>query len=79
MLSEEIKLLNGEAGSVFVGGFSMGCAIAIKAFLTLPKDDGILGGVFVSSGILAAEIDWASLDLIRKKMTPIAICHGEDD
>jgi hypothetical protein len=41
----------------------MGCAIALKAFLTLSPEYGALGGIFVSGGILAAEIDWKDVDV----------------
>ena len=57
----------------------MGCAIALKAFLTLPADRGALGGVFISGGIFCAEIDWKSIDLTLKRKTDICIYHGEED
>jgi predicted esterase len=58
LLKQEIEII-GDASKVFIGGYSMGTTIALTAFLQLSSEYGHLGGIFCTSGLLCAEIDWS--------------------
>lgn len=50
LINEEIRVLNGRAGSVFIGGFGQGCAASLISMLLWEGDT--LGGWFGLSGWL---------------------------
>lgn len=64
--------------SVFIGGFSQGCAISVATFLLY--QGGRLGGCVGLSGCHSAVIDYANeVDLPLKRQTKMFLYHGEDD
>jgi predicted esterase len=68
----------GDSKRVFIGGFSIGCTIALSVYLSMRPEE-VLGGVFCYSGIFAADPDWSKIDISVKKQTPIRIYHLECD
>ncbi|EAR82795.2 phospholipase/carboxylesterase family protein (macronuclear) [Tetrahymena thermophila SB210] len=72
VLNEEIAKLNGDSKKVFLGGFSQGGCMTLRAGLTFDKP---LGGLIVYSGFLFPTI----VDHESNKNTEILISHGEQD
>ncbi|KAL4486806.1 hypothetical protein ABPG72_006638 [Tetrahymena utriculariae] len=72
VLNEEIAKLKGDSKKVFLGGFSQGGCMTLRAGLTFDKP---LGGLLVYSGFLFPTI----VDHENNKNTEILISHGEQD
>jgi predicted esterase len=75
VLRVEVGILQ-DSEKVFLGGFSRGVGVALGAYL---QYDEILGGVFCYAGMFCLDLDWQSLDLEKKKRTPVFLYYGEDD
>lgn len=70
VVNEEIALLNNDSKKIFLGGFSQGGCMTLRAGLTFDKP---LGGLVVFSGFLFPDIT----ENEQNKSTPILISHGE--
>ena len=70
-------MLDGNSKSLFLGGFSQGCALSLASFME--TEIGPLGGVMGLSGMYAYQKTLTEEQLRTKKETPIMIYHGESD
>jgi predicted esterase len=78
IVRQEIRSI-GDASKVYLVGFSQGGNIALASYLTLEKELGALGGVFIYTSVFTANIDWSRVDSQFKMKTPVHICHGKND
>ena len=73
MIEEEVKLLNGDAQRIVLGGISQGCATAIRAMLpgrTLGAFVGFCGWMPFPRDVRA---------ICSNTSTPVFLSHAEDD
>lgn len=75
MIDDEAAIL-GDTSKVFVGGYSQGCILSLATFFLYPNQ---LGGIVGLSAGNRTRIDFSTLNVDKKRLTPILVYLGEKD